>query len=159
VWWVKLGITHERIEPGRPDQNGRHERMHKTLKQETTDPAEECLVDQQHRFDRWRDEFNEVRPHEALGQVPPAHHYQPSPRTYPKQLPEVTYPEGFVVRRVRQAGEIKWHSRLIYVSSSLVGEPVGLKRLDETRWRVYFSHQPIGILDEQLNRVLPMSPV
>jgi len=156
VWWWKLGIRHERIEPGHPEQNGRHERMHRTLKAATTQPPAANLASQQRRFDTWRREFNDQRPHEALGQRPPSAVYTASRRPLPEHLSEVIYPEGYVVRQVRQNGSIKWRSRLIFVCTSLVGEPVGLSQFDDQRWRVHFLQEPIGIFDEHLNKVLPM---
>ena len=156
AWWLKLDIRHERIDPGHPEQNGRHERMHRTLKAETTWPPAKTLWGQQRRFDRWREAYNHERPHEALGLRPPADLYEVSGRAYPKELPEVTYPNDFKVRQVRQNGSIKWHSQLIYTSISLVGEPVGLKLIDDDRWCVYFAHSAIGILDIHLGKVLPM---
>jgi transposase InsO family protein len=156
VWWLKLGICHERIEPGHPEQNGRHERMHRTLKSATTQPPAADLRRQQRCFDRWRQEFNHDRPHEALGQRPPSAVYTASVRSLPDRLPEVTYPADYVVRQVRQNGSIKWHSRLIFVCTSLVGEPIGLQQIDDQRWRVYFAQEPIGTFDEHLKKVLPM---
>lgn len=156
AWWIKLGIRHERIEPGCPEQNGRHERMHRSLKADTANPPANSLEAQQRRFDRWRQEFNYERPHEALDLRPPADLYVVSGRRYPERLPEITYPSHFRVRQVRQNGAFKWHSTLIYASASLVHEPVGLELIDDGRWRVYFAHQPIGILDEHLRKVLPM---
>jgi len=156
VWWWKLGIRHERIEPGHPEQNGRHERMHRTLKAATARPPAPNLASQQRRFDAWRREYNEYRPHEALGQRPPSAVFEASRRPLPQRLPEVTYPDAYVVRRVRQNGSIKWRSRLIFVCTSLVGDPVGLSQFDDQRWRVYFMQEPIGIFDEHLNKVLPM---
>jgi transposase InsO family protein len=156
VWWWKLGIRHERIEPGHPEQNGRHERMHRTLKAATAQPPATNLASQQRRFDAWRREYNQHRPHEALGQRPPSAVFEASRRPLPQHLPEVSYPDGYVVRQVRQNGSIKWHSRLIFVCTSLVGDPIGLSRFDDQRWRVYFMSEPIGIFDEHLNKVLPM---
>lgn len=156
AWWMKLDIHHERIDPGHPEQNGRHERMHRTLKADTTQPPAKTLTGQQQRFDRWRAEYNQERPHEGLGLRPPADLYEVSGRAYPKALPEIVYPSEFSVRRVRQNGSIKWQGQLIYTSTSLAGEPVGLKRIDDERWCVYFTHEAIGILDEYLNKVLPM---
>lgn len=156
AWWWKLGIRHERIEPGHPEQNGRHERMHRTLKAATASPPAANLPSQQRRFDTWGKTFNHYRPHEALRQQPPSALYTASRRSLPERLPEVVYPRDYVVRQVRQNGSIKWHSRLIFVCTSLVGEPVGLQRIDDQRWRVYFIEQPIGIFDEHLNKVLPM---
>jgi transposase InsO family protein len=156
AWWMKLDIRHERIDPGHPEQNGRHERMHRTLKAETTQPPAKTLPGQQRRFDCWREAYNHERPHEALRLRPPADLYEVSGRAYPKELPEVTYPADFTVRQVRQNGSIKWHSQLIYTSISLVGEPVGLRPIDDERWCVYFAHSTIGILDVHLGKVLPM---
>ncbi len=99
AWWIKLGITPQRIAPGRPQQNGRHERMHKTLKAETASPPATNLHQQQQRFDRFRQEFNHERPHEALGQTPPAGHYASSPRRYPAKLEDPHYPADFELRR------------------------------------------------------------
>ena len=106
VHWVKLGIRPERITPGQPQQNGRHERMHATLKAETTRPAAGNLAAQQARFDRFREEFNHHRPHEALGQQMPAEHYRRSPRPMPERVPEAWYDAEHAVRRVRPTGEI-----------------------------------------------------
>ena len=156
AWWIKLGIRHERIEPGHPEQNGRHERMHRTLKAETTQPPANTLRGQQQRFDRWRQEFNYERPHEAIGQRPPSEIFRVSGRAFPATLPAVTYPDHFTVRKVRQNGAIKWHGQLIYTCFSLTHEPVGLERIDDQRWRVYFCQEPIGILDQYLKKVLPM---
>ena len=157
VWWIKLGIRHERIEPGHPEQNGCHERMHKTLKADTTQPRPSIhLAAQQQRFNRWRGRFNTERPHEALGQRPPSAFFTASRRPLPERLAEVVYPADFVVRQVRHNGSIKWHSNLIYVCYPLVGESVGLEQIDQQRWRVYFAQQPIGIFDEHLKKVLPM---
>ncbi|MEZ5558306.1 MAG: integrase core domain-containing protein [Pseudomonadales bacterium] len=159
LWWMRLGIVHERIERGHPEQNGRHERMHRTLKVETTRPPGRDLRDQQQRFDRGRKEFNEERPHEALAQTPPGQHYTPSIRPYPERLPEVSCPPDHEVRRVRQAGEILWRSRRLYVTQLLVGELIGLQQLDEDRWQIWYAQRKVAILDERLKRVLPMSPV
>jgi transposase InsO family protein len=156
VQWIRLGIRHERIDPGHPEQNGCHERMHKTLKAETAQPPSIHLDAQQQRFNRWLRRFNHERPHEALGQRPPAALYRSSARSLPRCLPDVVYPADFVVRQVRQNGSIKWHSELIYVCYPLVGQPVGLEQIDDQRWRVYFSQQPIGIFDEHLKKVLPI---
>ena len=114
VWWVKLGILPERIAPGKPQQNGRHERMHGTLKPETANPPAANLQAQQRRFDRFRAEFNHERPHEALGQTPPAQHYRPSPRSYPERLrtrsiPPTTSRAGFAAT-ARSNGRASWSS-------------------------------------------------
>jgi putative transposase len=158
VWWVKLGIRPERIEPGHPEQNGRHERMHRTLKAETASPPAGTLGQQQSRFDAFRQEFNEVRPHEALGQRTPASVYVRSGREY-LGTPEVAYDDDCEVRRVRRSGEIKWRGGHVYVSQVLTGEPVALRPVADRRWEVRFCDCVLGILDERRGRVVPAKPV
>lgn len=155
AWWVRLGITPERIEPGCPQQNGRHERMHRTLKRDSVTPPRASLAAQQRAFDHFRIEYNEERPHHALGKITPAELYQPSPRPYPSRLPEVQYPAGFTVRRVRNGGDIKWQGKLIYVTNTLIGEPVGLYQTDEELWSVYYGALELGRLDARCARVEP----
>ncbi len=111
AWWVRLGVLPELIEPGEPQQNGRHERMHKTLKAEATRPAAGSLAAQQRRFNRFRTEYNDERPYEALDQQPPASVYAPSPRTMPATLPPLEYPDRFEIRYVSANGGIRWNSR------------------------------------------------
>ena len=147
VWWVKLGITPERIEPGQPQQNGRHERMHATLKAETANPPAANRAAQQRRFDRFRQEFNAERPHEALGQTPPAQHYAPSARSYPARLEDPAYPAAYQLRRVRSKGEIKWQGELSYISEALCGEVIGLLENDQGDTQVYFGPVALGIID------------
>lgn len=153
VWWMRLGIVPERIEPGEPSQNGRLERLHLTLKQETAQPPASTASRQQERFDRFRREYNEERPHEALGQVPPDRVYEPSPRAYPGRLPAVEYPYTMQVRMVRKAGQMKWGGRDVRVTEALAGEPVGLLPVAEGVWEVYYSAQKIGMFDEVAGRV------
>lgn len=147
VWWLKLGIRPERIDPGRPDQNGRHERLHRTLRHETACPAAATLAGQQRRFDRFRFEYNFVRPHEALGQRPPAAVYAPSPRPYPERLLEPVYGDDQPVRRVSSRGTIMWRQHRIYVGTALVGEPVALVELATGDWLVRFFDLDLGIID------------
>ena len=154
VWWIRLGIVPERIMPGRPDQNGRHERMHRTLKAEAIRPPKGNMSAQQRAFNRFVAEYNEQRPHESLNGRPPASVYQPSLRGYPTKLPEVEYSAEFTVRRVRSNGEIKWRGTRIYISEALRGEPVGLLPLDERCWQVNFSHLELGVLDDRLGRII-----
>lgn len=153
VWWIKLGVYPERIEPGRPEQNGRHERMHRTLKAETATPPSSDMRSQQKSFDNFCVEFNNERPHEALGQRRPSDVYKTSTRSYPKKTPEIYYPSGFVVRMVRYSGEIKWRGSFVYVSQLLAGEPVGLYQMDNDRWAVYFGMVKLGQLDERIGRI------
>ena len=147
AWWVRLGIRPERIEPGRPEQNGRHERMHRTLKAETASPPAANHPAQQRAFDRFRETFNEERPHEALGQQTPASVYRPSPRSYPECLPELVYPNNHELRRVRTDGTIQWTGENVYVSEVLVGETVGLEPLDDRYWRLHFGPVCLGYVD------------
>lgn len=166
AWWVKLGIVPERIERGHPEQNGRHERMHRTLKEATASPPSASARAQQKTFDRFRDEFNNQRPHEALGQKRPAEVHRPSPRQYPSRIREPGYPDDAQVRKVRTNGEIKWRGGMVFVSGALCGEPVGLRQEDEHHWGILFGPLHIGLLDERDNKVLhtpvkvlPMCPV
>lgn len=147
VWWLKLGIMPERIEPGRPEQNGRHERMHKTLKAECASPPQADRDAQQWRFDQFRQEFNQQRPHEALGQTTPAAHYTPSPRSYPARLEDPAYPAGYQARRVRHNGEIKWQGELVFLSEVLSMEVVGVVETDDGDAEVYFGPLRLGLID------------
>jgi putative transposase len=145
AWWVKLGILPERIEPGHPEQNGRHERMHRTLKQSTLNPPAATPEEQQRRFDDFCLTFNLVRPHEALGQVPPASLYTKSHRSYPKRVGGLVYPLSAELRRVRSNGEVKWHGGLVYVSEALVGEQVGITQC-KGGWLASFGPIDLGLL-------------
>lgn len=156
VWWLKLGIMPERIQAGRPDQNGRHERMHRTLKAATLRPPARNLHQQQVVFNVFRCEFNTQRPHEALGMDTPSSRYRPAERHYPRRIPRVEYAGEFDVRTVRSNGEIKWQGQLMYVSEALIGEPVGLKETDNDRWALYFSRLHIGTLDARRHRFEPL---
>ncbi len=147
VWWIRLGIRPERIEPGQPQQNGRHERMHLTLKRETVTPPAANLRAQQRAFDRFRAEYNEVRPHEALGQRPPATCYAPSGQPYPERLPRLDNP--YVEQRmVDRVGEVRWGRRRIYLAHCLYGEPVDLIPAGERQWEVRFGPVTLGLIDE-----------
>lgn len=145
VWWVKLGIRPERIEPGHPEQNGRHERFHRTLKAETLRPPAHSIGAQQEHFDHFRTEYNTVRPHQALGQVPPASCYIPSPRLYPPIAEDPSYATTAIVRRVRSNGQIKWEGELVFVGEALVGELVGIEER-ENGLLVSFGPIPLGVL-------------
>lgn len=153
AWWVRLGILPEFIEPGRPEQNGRHERMHRTLKAATTRPAAGSLGAQQRRFNAFREEFNHVRPHEALEQQTPATCYHPSPRPMPDRLPPLEYPDRFEVRYVSANGGIRWNHRWVNVSTVCVGEYVGLEEIDDGIWNVYFGPLRLGRLLERHMRI------
>jgi transposase InsO family protein len=147
IWWIKLGIVPERIVPGKPQQNGRHERMHLTLLQETALPPERTLRGQQRKFDSFRREFNEERPHEALSMKTPASLYQPSSRPYPARTPIIEYPSAQTVRKVHERGVIFWKHEPVFLSETLRGEHVGLEAIDERRWKVYFAHLELGVFD------------
>ena len=149
VWWVRLGILPDLIEPASPQQNGRHERMHRTLKADCARPPRATRRAQQRRFDGWRREYNELRPHEALGDATPATHYQPSPRPYPRRLPALEYPSHFERRRVSRNGGIRWHTRWVNVSQTLGGEWIGLTEIDDSEWDVYFGPLRLGRFHER----------
>lgn len=156
VWFIKLGIRPERIATGKPQQNGRHERMHRTLKESAISPPRHNLVEQQRAFDRFVHEYNYERPHQALGQKTPASIYQPCIRPYPVKLPRVEYDSDLFIRQVRSKGEIKWKGELVYVSEALIGEPVALRQVGNDLWELRFSFQPLGILDERTHRIVPL---
>jgi len=163
VWWIRLGIQPVRGRPHHPQDNGRHERMHRTLKAETTRPPSSSNRGQQRLFDTFREEYNEERPHEALGQRPPGRLYRASPRPFPTKLPEVEYPAHYEQRTVCK-GLFTWHSRSIFIGESLNDQRVGLVEIDDRLWRVYFGALELGVLGVDRKgrwnkRVLPMSPV
>jgi len=163
VWWIKLGIQHQRIAPGRPDQNGRHERMHRTMKAETTRPPEENFRRQQARFDRFRADFNHVRPHEALGQRPPATLYTCSLRPFPERLPEPNYPGYSELRKLSHTGHFKFRGRTYFLARPLRGERIGIVEIDDDVWSVrYYNYELARLSPDRGNyfiHVSPMSPV
>jgi len=148
VWWIKLGVRPERIEPGKPTQNGRHERLHRTLKADAADPPAASLAEQQRRFDEFRAVYNHERPHEALEFATPGALYRASDRTYPRALREPDYPDDCAVRRVRSNGVIKWAGDLIFVSEALIGEPVAIEETEEGEWRVRYADVELGCIDK-----------
>jgi len=156
VWWMKLGIVPERIAAGHPEQNGRHERMHRTLKQETASPPAANRRAQQRAFDRFRREYNEERPHEALEMQTPASVYTPSERAYPARVSEPEYGSGFLVRRVRTCGQFHWKNENVFLSETLAGEPMGLLAVDERFYTVYFAAFPIARFDSHRRLILPL---
>lgn len=145
VWWIRLGIRPERIAKGAPQQNAEHERMHRTLKAETTKPPSSTVEQQQGRFDRWRHTFNDRRPHEALGGTPPAAHYVASPRPYPRRLPMLDYPDHVELRRVSSGGCINWRRTVFFLSTVLVGEYVSLTETADDEWTIAFGPLTLGI--------------
>ena len=155
VWWMRLGIQPVRIEPSHPEQNGTHERMHRTLKAETTRPPALNRVGQQRKFDRFRHTYNHERPHEALAQQPPARRWQPSPREYPRSLPTPEYPGHHLVRLVGPAGTIRLHGRQLFVSRALQHEYLGLEESANGIWSIYFCNLLLGKFAEQDLRIHP----
>jgi transposase InsO family protein len=159
VLWLRLGIELERIEPGRPDQNGRHERMHRTLKRETTRPPGQNLLQQQERFDSFQVEFNNERPHEALGQKPPATVYEPSPRQLPGKLPEPDYPLHDDVLTVTKGGHVRIglrSNRQVYLSAALAGQQVGVRECDPDQWLITFMKTDLGHINAADWRFVPL---
>lgn len=150
VWWIRLGIRPERIQKGVPQQNGTHERMHRTLKAEATRPASASLPAQQQRFDRWRHTFNDRRPHEALANTPPAHHYAPSPRSLPRRLPLLEYAATAELRRVGPNGFLKWRTQPIFLSTVLGGEYVALEETANDEWTIRFGPLILGVYSANL---------
>jgi hypothetical protein len=147
VWWIRLGIRPERIFPGRPDQNGRHERMHSTLKAEVCRPPCSSFHAQQRAFDAFRSEYNQVRPHEALGQATPASNFHASPRPFPRKLPELEYPNHFELCRTYSNGVISFREIQWYVSGVVAGEVLGLEQANNDCWRLFFGPVLLGVLD------------
>jgi putative transposase len=156
--WLRLGIRHERIAPGQPQQNGRHERMHQTLKQETASPPERNLRRQQMAFLRFQKEYNQIRPHEALQYETPASRYVASERRFPAKLPALQYPDGAHLRRVSHHGDVKVGGVNMFVSSLLRWEVVGLLEMaeDPDRLEVYYGHVLIGWMDLQKLTLRPI---
>lgn len=154
IWWLKLAIRPERIEPGKPAQNGRHERMHRTLKRETATPPQRTWHLQQRAFDTFRREYNYDRPHESIDNDVPAKRYQPSSRPYPIEVPEMTYPHDMIVRWVHTQGDLRWNGHQIYLSETLAGEPVGLRQTDNDRWDIYFGSLKLAVLDATVNKLI-----
>ena len=154
--WTKMGIVHERIQPGRPQQNGRHERMHRTLKEDTTKPPALTLRLQQKKFDRFRQIFNHERPHEGLNNETPASLYQRSSIMFPRVLTPFTYPRGFQTRRVNTSGDISWHKDRVFISQVFSFEDLGFEEMDEEIFRVYFREIELGELDVTELRFRPV---
>lgn len=165
VWMLKLDVALQRITPGRPQQNGAHERMHRTLKQETALEPKSSMTRQQHAFDLFRREYNEQRPHEGIGNETPSSLFKPSLRQMPRKLPEVLYPTSHSVRMVNHQGCVKWHGHQTFITEALRGEPVGLtESAIDGWWHVYFSKYELGLLHrsgkfvERIHRSLIQQP-
>jgi putative transposase len=154
VWFIQLGITPERIEPGKPQQNGRHERMHRTVQEATARPPQRTLRCQQRAFDAYRQEYNYERPHEALGMATPAEVYRPSGRPFPARLEAVSYPAGLLTRVVQKKGEFYWQGHRVFLGEALGGQRIGLEPMDDRYWLVYFARHVLGAFDSRTHQVL-----
>lgn len=159
IWWIQLGIVPERIDKGCPQQNGRHERMHRTLKAEAIDSKVTHMKEQQKRFDWFCFDYNHNRPHESLNQEPPAKHYQKSNRIYIEKPSRPEYDYGFIVRRVCSGGDIKLYGRRYYLTELLFGHDVGLKETADGLLTIYYSFQPIGTINLKTNKVIKLQKV
>ena len=154
VWFIELGIVPVYSAPGHPEDNASHERMHEELKAEATRPPAYSLGAQQRKFDAFRQEYNEERPHQGLGQRKPGEFYRRSARKLPRKIAQWKYPQGFVVKYVCRNGAIRWGARKwVTVSSTLIEKHIGLEEMGSGRWRVYFRSTLLGYLDERLLRI------
>lgn len=161
MWWIQLGIRPERIRPGCPQENGRHERMHRTLKQDTAGPPKANLQLQQQAFDAFRKEFNEERPHQALGQKTPAELFRGSTREYTGRIAEFAYAPGWQKRKIGQGGNLCWAQRRAFISHVLTGEWVGMEPIGDGIWKLWYRDYPLGLFSEQEGkaRSLPRPPI
>jgi putative transposase len=149
VWWLRLGIQHQRILPAHPQQNGAHERMHKTLKGEAIRPPRSTLATQQRAFNAFRRLYNDERPHQALNGRTPASLYGPSRRAYPRALPPVEYPGHFIVKRVTSGGTVRFKKRLVFIANPLQHHPIGFEEVADGLWSIYFCAVLLGRIDER----------
>ena len=154
VWWLRLGIQIQRIKPGNPQQNGRHERMHLTLKNEATKPASFNFLQQQERFDQFITVYNNERPHQALNGAYPGDIYTPSTRIY-EPPPQPDYPYHDRTVRVTRCGRICFGKRKINLSTALAGQTVGIREVADQIWMVSFMHYDLGFFDKEKGRVEP----
>jgi len=154
IWWLKLGILPERIAAGHPEQNGRHERMHRTLKEAVATPPGHDLAQQCQWLEAFRRQYNEERSHEGIGGRCPAEVYTASVRPFPRRVPEMTYPGAFLIRQVRSNGEIKWEGHRYFVSELLYGEPVGLEVMADDQAWIYFGPLRLGLLNPRLQKII-----
>jgi len=157
VWWLRLGIRLERIAPGHPEQNGSHEQFHSVLKAETARPPAATARAQQRRFTRFCAEYNDDRPHEALGDQTPASCYHPSPRALPPRVPAVEYPGHWDIRRVSPIGQVSWAGRLLFLSGALAGEDVAFEEIEEGLWTVHFATLALARYDARQRRIQPIA--
>ena len=153
VWWMKLGIVHQRIRPSNPQENGQHERMHRDLKDETTKPPAQNLRAQQRKFDRFRHRYNEERPHDGIDGDWPAERWEASPRPYPEKLAEPAYPAHLEVRRVSHAGTFRLHHKQPFLSNALADEYIGLEEVGDGLWNIVYYETLLGRIDEKTGRI------
>lgn len=147
IWWMQLGIVHQRIPPASPHYNGAHERMHRELKRETTRPAAASARAQQRRFDAFRQRYNEVRPHEALADHPPCSRWAPSPRPYPDRRPRPDYPASMETRRISIRGTFSWRGHPLFLTETLRGEDIALEEIDDGIWNLVYYRTLLGRID------------
>ena len=148
VWWMRLGIQHQRIHPGCPQENGAHERMHRTLKRQAIKPVRASCTAQQRNFDAFQHEYNDERPHERLNQETPASQYQHSARPYPERLPALEYPAHFLVKKINTAGTFRFRDRILYLANALVEQHIGLEETDDGIWAIHFNTVLLATFDE-----------
>lgn len=153
IWWWRLGIHHQRTRPASPQENGAHERMHRTLKRGAIRPPRGTRAAQQQAFNRFRLSFNTERPHDALGGATPSSRFSPSDRAYPEKLPPIEYPGHFHVHMVTAAGTFRFHNQMLYLSRALMGNPVGVDETDDGIWSVYFCQLLLARIDERTNTI------
>jgi putative transposase len=149
VWWLRLGIQHQRTRPASPQENGAHERMHKTLKAEAIRPPRATLAPQQRAFNRFRVEYNHERPHQFLEGATPASRYRPSPRRYTGTLPPIEYPGHFIVKRITNAGTFRFKKRLLFIANALKQHAIGLEEVEDGIWSIHFCQVLLGRIDER----------
>ena len=149
VWWMRLGILHQRSRPGCPQDNGAHERMHRTFKREAIKPVRATCTAQQRNFDAFQHEYNEERPHERLQQQTPASQYHGSPRPYPTHLPTLEYPGHFLVKKITTAGTFRFQQRLLYLANAMVDQHIGLEETDDGIWAIHFNTILLATFDER----------
>ncbi len=149
VWWMRLGIVHQRSRPGCPQDNGGHERMHRTFKREAIKPVRHTCRQQQRNFDGFQREYNTDRPHEALAQETPASRYRVSPRPYPDRLPPLEYPRHFLVKKITTGGTFRFQNRLLYLANAMVDQHIGLEETDDGIWAIHFNTVLLATFDER----------
>ena len=154
IWWILLGIIPERIRKGCPQENGRHERMHRTLKSDVLNPVAGNLREQQKAFDLYRYDYNHERPHESLNDQTPSDYYKKSNRQYVEHPYRANYDHNYLVRQVRHSGEIKFMGRMFLITKLLAGQPVGLKEINDGLWQLQFSFYVLGSIDLRKNKVI-----